>query len=32
LQWVAFEEVENYNLTASFRRFFQKNKKKIDRF
>jgi 8-oxo-dGTP diphosphatase len=29
LQWVALEEVEKYNLTASFRRFFQKNKKKI---
>lgn len=32
LQWVALEEVENYNLTASFRRFFQKNKKKIGSF
>jgi 8-oxo-dGTP diphosphatase len=32
LQWVALEEVENYNLTASFRRFFQKNKKKIENF
>ena len=32
LQWVPLEEVENYNLTASFRRFFQKNKKKIGSF
>jgi 8-oxo-dGTP diphosphatase len=32
LQWVALEEVEKYNLTASFRRFFQKNKKKIESF
>ena len=32
LQWVALEEVEKYNLTASFRRFFQKNKKKIGSF
>jgi 8-oxo-dGTP diphosphatase len=30
LQWVALEEVEKYNLTASFRRFFQKNKTKIE--
>jgi 8-oxo-dGTP diphosphatase len=30
LQWVAIEEVEKYDLTASFRRFFQKNKKKIE--
>jgi len=32
LQWVPLEEVENYDLTASFRRFFQKNKKKIGSF
>ena len=32
LQWVPLGEVENYNLTASFRRFFQKNKKKIGSF
>ncbi len=29
LQWVALDEVEKYNLTASFRRFFVKNKKKL---
>ncbi len=27
LKWVPLEEVETYNLTASFRRFFVKNKK-----
>lgn len=32
LQWVALEVVENYNLTASFRRFFLKNKKKLASF
>jgi mutator protein MutT len=29
LQWVALGEVETYNLTASFRRFFIKNKQKL---
>lgn len=32
LKWVALNEVETYNLTASFRRFFQNNKKKIEQF
>jgi len=30
LRWVALDEVEAYNLTASFRRFFVKNKKKLE--
>ncbi len=30
LRWVALEEVEKYNLTASFRRFFLKNQKKLE--
>lgn len=30
LRWVAFDEVEKYDLTASFRRFFQKNKNKLE--
>ena len=29
LKWVPLEEVETYNLTASFRRFFAKNKKTL---
>ncbi len=29
LQWVALDDVETYNLTASFRRFFEKNKNKL---
>ncbi len=29
LRWVALDEVEAYDLTASFRRFFVKNKKKL---
>jgi 8-oxo-dGTP diphosphatase len=29
LKWVPLEEVEKYNLTASFRRFFIKNKQKL---
>jgi len=32
LHWVALDDVEKYNLTSSFRRFFLKNKKKLDRF
>ncbi|HKZ87808.1 MAG TPA: NUDIX hydrolase [Candidatus Bathyarchaeia archaeon] len=32
LKWVAFDEVEKYDLTASFRRFFQKNKEKLENF
>jgi 8-oxo-dGTP diphosphatase len=30
LRWVALGEVETYDLTASFRRFFVKNKKKLE--
>ena len=30
LRWVALNEVETYDLTASFRRFFVKNKKKLE--
>jgi 8-oxo-dGTP diphosphatase len=30
LRWVPFGEVENYVLTASFRRFFQKNRPKLE--
>jgi 8-oxo-dGTP diphosphatase len=29
LQWVPLEEVETFNLTGSFRRFFVKNKEKL---
>lgn len=29
LRWVAFDEVETYNLTASFRRFFERNKNRL---
>jgi len=29
LRWVPFFEVESYNLTASFRRFFVKNKQRL---
>lgn len=31
LQWVSFSEVENYNLTASFRVFFRQNRKKLEK-
>lgn len=31
LRWVPFDEVENYNLTASFRVFFRENRKKLER-
>jgi 8-oxo-dGTP diphosphatase len=31
LRWVPFEEVETYNLTASFRLFFKQNRKKLER-
>ena len=31
LRWVPFEEVEKYNLTTSFRRFFRQNKKKLEK-
>ena len=30
LRWVPFNEVEGYNLTASFRLFFRQNKKRIE--
>ncbi len=30
LQWVPFGEVENYNLTASFRVFFRHNRAKLE--
>jgi 8-oxo-dGTP diphosphatase len=30
LRWVAFDEVESYNLTASFRFFFRQNRKKLE--
>jgi 8-oxo-dGTP diphosphatase len=29
LRWVPFDEVENYNLTSSFRLFFRQNRKKL---
>jgi 8-oxo-dGTP diphosphatase len=31
VRWVEISEVENYNLTPSFRRFFVKNKAKIEK-
>jgi 8-oxo-dGTP diphosphatase len=30
LRWVPFNEVESYNLTASFRRFFTNNREKLE--
>lgn len=30
LKWVSFYEVEKYDLTESFRRFFQQNRKKLE--
>jgi len=30
LRWVAFDDVENYNLTASFKRFFRQNRKELE--
>ncbi len=30
LRWVSFDEVESYNLTASFRFFFKQNRKKLE--
>jgi 8-oxo-dGTP diphosphatase len=32
LRWVPFDEVENYNLTASFRVFFRQNREKLEKF
>ncbi len=31
LRWVPFDEVEGYNLTASFRLFFRQNRKKLEK-
>ncbi len=31
LKWVSFHEVEQYNLTESFRRFFQRNRKELEK-
>lgn len=31
LLWVPFEEVENYNLTSSFRLFFRNNREKLEK-
>jgi 8-oxo-dGTP diphosphatase len=32
LKWVPFKEVEEYDLTSSFRDFFQRNKQKLENF
>jgi 8-oxo-dGTP diphosphatase len=32
LRWVPFDEVENYDLTRSFREFFQRNRQELERF
>ncbi|MDI6847844.1 MAG: NUDIX hydrolase [Candidatus Bathyarchaeia archaeon] len=32
LRWVAFDDVENYDLTKSFREFFQRNRQKLEKF
>jgi len=31
LRWVILDEVENYDLTRSFREFFQKNRQKLEK-
>jgi len=31
LRWVSFDEVETYNLTASFRLFFRQNREKLEK-
>ena len=31
LRWVPFEDVEDYNLTASFRLFFRNNREKLEK-
>ncbi len=31
LRWVPFDEVESYNLTASFRVFFRQNREKLEK-
>jgi hypothetical protein len=30
LKWVPFEEVEEYDLTSSFRMFFRRNRHKLE--
>ncbi len=32
LRWVPFDEVESYNLTASFRLFFRNNRGKLEKY
>jgi len=32
LRWVTFSEVENYDLTRSFREFFQRNRQELEKF
>jgi len=32
LRWVTFDDVENYDLTKSFREFFQRNRQKLEKF
>ena len=32
LKWVPFNEVEEYDLTRSFRAFFRRNRQKLERF
>lgn len=32
LCWVPFEEVDQYDLTSSFREFYKKNRHKLERF
>jgi 8-oxo-dGTP diphosphatase len=32
LKWVPFGEVESYDLTKSFREFFQRNREKLEKF
>ena len=31
LRWVGFDEVEKYDLTSSFREFFQRNRRKLEK-
>jgi 8-oxo-dGTP diphosphatase len=31
LRWVPFDEVESYDLTTSFRQFFRRNKRKLEK-
>ncbi len=32
LRWITFSEVENYDLTRSFREFFQRNRQELEKF